>query len=216
MFQRAAAWGSDDRARREERVRHEFWDKAKRVAARLPFAEDLLAAYYCALDHGTPVLAFRHGSALSTALRFESQGLGWAYGDTPVFVLTHRDLPRNRSTVELYSGDLATLLNERLRPKFRSIWVGGGGAVAGAIIGGALGNQVGDGDGRRAATVAGAVIGGIVGNNAERRSSRRRNVYDILVNMDRGRSIWVTQSELRGVREGSRVVVRNGRVSLRY
>jgi outer membrane lipoprotein SlyB len=91
----------------------------------------------------------------------------------------------------------------------------GGGAVAGAIIGGALGNQVGDGDGRRAATVAGAVIGGIVGNNAERRSSRRRNVYDILVNMDRGRSIWVTQSELRGVREGSRVVVRNGRVSLR-
>ena len=92
----------------------------------------------------------------------------------------------------------------------------GGGAVAGAIIGGALGNQVGDGDGRRAATVAGAVIGGIVGNNAERRSSRRRNVYDILVNMDRGRSIWVTQSELRGVREGSRVVVRNGRVSLRY
>jgi uncharacterized membrane protein YkvA (DUF1232 family) len=58
-FQRAAAWGSagsNDRARRdEERVRRDFWDKAKRVAARLPFAEELLAAYYCALDHGTPV-----------------------------------------------------------------------------------------------------------------------------------------------------------------
>ena len=58
-FQRAAAWGSpgsSDRARRdEERVRRDFWDKAKQVAARLPFAEDLLAAYYCALDHGTPV-----------------------------------------------------------------------------------------------------------------------------------------------------------------
>ncbi len=58
-FQRAAAWGrpgSDDRAHRdEERVRREFWEKAKRVAARLPFAEQLLAAYYCALDHGTPV-----------------------------------------------------------------------------------------------------------------------------------------------------------------
>jgi outer membrane lipoprotein SlyB len=91
----------------------------------------------------------------------------------------------------------------------------GGGAVAGAIIGGALGNQVGDGDGRRAATIAGAVLGGIAGNNAERRSSNRRNVYDILVRMDRGRSIWVTQSELRGVREGSRVEVRNGRVRLR-
>jgi uncharacterized membrane protein YkvA (DUF1232 family) len=58
-FQRAAAWGSmgsSDRARRdEERVRRGFWDKAKRVAARLPFAQELLAAYYCALDHGTPV-----------------------------------------------------------------------------------------------------------------------------------------------------------------
>ena len=58
-FQRAAAWdhpGTEDRAHRdEERVRRDFWDKAKRVAARLPFAEDLLAAYYCALDRATPV-----------------------------------------------------------------------------------------------------------------------------------------------------------------
>ena len=91
----------------------------------------------------------------------------------------------------------------------------GGGAVAGAIIGGAIGNQVGSGDGRRAATVAGAVLGGIVGNNAERRSSQRRTVYDILVRFDRGNEVWITQSELRGVREGSRVEVRNGRVRLR-
>jgi outer membrane lipoprotein SlyB len=90
---------------------------------------------------------------------------------------------------------------------------GHGGAVAGAIIGGAIGNQIGSGDGRRAATVAGAVIGGIAG---DRRSSQRRNFYDILVEMDNGRRIWVTQRELRGVREGSRVEVRNGRVRLRY
>lgn len=38
-------------------MRRDFWDKAKRVAARLPFAENLLAAYYCALDHDTPVQA---------------------------------------------------------------------------------------------------------------------------------------------------------------
>jgi uncharacterized membrane protein YkvA (DUF1232 family) len=36
-------------------VRREFWRKARRVAARLPFAEDLLAAYYCAFDGATPV-----------------------------------------------------------------------------------------------------------------------------------------------------------------
>ena len=41
-----------------------------------------------------------------TALRFEAQGLGWSYGDKPVFVLTTRKLPRIRDTVEFHSGDL--------------------------------------------------------------------------------------------------------------
>ena len=41
-------------ARDEERVRRGFWPKVRRVAARLPFAEDLLAAYYCAFDRNTP------------------------------------------------------------------------------------------------------------------------------------------------------------------
>jgi dihydrofolate reductase len=69
-----------------------------------------------------------------TAIRFEAQGLGWAYGDKPTFVLTSRDLPRTRDTVELYSGDLAQLVNERLRPTFRSIWFVGGGIVAGECL----------------------------------------------------------------------------------
>jgi dihydrofolate reductase len=56
------------------------------------------------------------------ALGFEAKGLGWAYGDKPTFVLTHRELPRTRETVELYAGDLALLVNERLRPTFRTIW----------------------------------------------------------------------------------------------
>jgi uncharacterized membrane protein YkvA (DUF1232 family) len=44
-----------DRLERDRaQVRKEFWAKMKRVAARLPFAEDLLAAYYCAFDRQTP------------------------------------------------------------------------------------------------------------------------------------------------------------------
>jgi dihydrofolate reductase len=64
-----------------------------------------------------------------TALAFEAKGLGWSYGDTPTFVLTRRNLPKTRETVEFYSGDLAHLVNERLKPSFRGIWVVGGGAV---------------------------------------------------------------------------------------
>jgi dihydrofolate reductase len=65
-----------------------------------------------------------------TALGFEARGLGWAYGDTPTFVLTRRTLPKTRDSVEFCSGDLTRLVDERWRPRFRSIWFVGGGDVA--------------------------------------------------------------------------------------
>jgi dihydrofolate reductase len=65
-----------------------------------------------------------------TALGFEAKGLGWSYGDKPTFILTRRQLPRTRDTVEFYSGDLAQLVNGRLRPTFRTIWFVGGGVVS--------------------------------------------------------------------------------------
>jgi len=69
-----------------------------------------------------------------TALSFEAKGLGWSYGDKPTFVLTRRELPRTRDTVEFYSGDLAQFVNGRLRPAFRSIWFVGGGVVSGECL----------------------------------------------------------------------------------
>ena len=42
-------------AERERKVRREFWAKLKRFAARVPFVEDVVAAYYCALDPATPI-----------------------------------------------------------------------------------------------------------------------------------------------------------------
>jgi dihydrofolate reductase len=69
-----------------------------------------------------------------TALNFEAKGLGWAYGDKPTFVLTHRQLPRIRDSIEFYSGDLAQFVNGRLRPTFRSIWFVGGGVVSGECL----------------------------------------------------------------------------------
>jgi len=70
-FERATSWGDggfDERgARNEERVRRDFWRKAARVAAKLPFAEDLLAAYYCAFDQTTP---FQVRAALVGALAY--------------------------------------------------------------------------------------------------------------------------------------------------
>ncbi len=41
-------------AKDHKRVRRQFWIKLKRVVAHLPFAEDLVAAFYCAFDKQTP------------------------------------------------------------------------------------------------------------------------------------------------------------------
>ena len=69
-----------------------------------------------------------------TALDFDARGLGWAYGATPTVVLTTRDLRKTRDSVEFHSGDLARLVNERLKPAFRSIWFVGGGRVSGECL----------------------------------------------------------------------------------
>ena len=43
---------------RHERIVHEgFWKKLRRLIGKIPFAEDLLAAYFCALDSQTPLVA---------------------------------------------------------------------------------------------------------------------------------------------------------------
>ena len=65
-----------------------------------------------------------------TALNFEAKGLGWAYGDKPTFVLTHRDLRRVRESVEFCSGDVRQLVEERLKPRFDSIWFVGGASLS--------------------------------------------------------------------------------------
>jgi uncharacterized protein YcfJ len=57
------------------------------------------------------------------------------------------------------------------RPRARNA---GGATLLGAVIGAAIGNQVGHGDGRRAATAAGAIIGAGIGNA----QAGRRNGYD--------------------------------------
>ncbi|HEY7789116.1 MAG TPA: dihydrofolate reductase family protein [Vicinamibacterales bacterium] len=77
-----------------------------------------------------------------TALNFEAKGFGWSYGDKPTFVLTSRTLPKTRRSVEFYAGDLAALVNERLKPAFRSIWVVGGGEVCGECLRRGLADEV--------------------------------------------------------------------------
>jgi len=63
-----------------------------------------------------------------------SKSYGWVYGDIPTIVLTHRKLPVDRQNIEIYSGDLNKLVNERLKPSYKNVWVVGGAVLVKEFI----------------------------------------------------------------------------------
>ena len=59
-----------------------------------------------------------------------SKNYGWAYGDVPTIIVSHRNLPIDRKNIEIYSGDLNKLVNERLKPNYKNVWLVGGAILA--------------------------------------------------------------------------------------
>jgi uncharacterized membrane protein YkvA (DUF1232 family) len=53
-FSKAEMEAMRQATRDEEGLKRRFWAKLKRVAGRIPFAEDLVAAFFCATDPSTP------------------------------------------------------------------------------------------------------------------------------------------------------------------
>lgn len=67
-------------ARREKSVRNGFWRTFTKAAGKLPFIDDVVAAYYCALDPQTPA---RTRAILLGALAYFVMPLDWI----PDFIL---------------------------------------------------------------------------------------------------------------------------------
>jgi dihydrofolate reductase len=59
-----------------------------------------------------------------------SKSYGWAYGDKPTIVVTSRKLPIERPNIEFYSGDLNKLVNERIKSRYKNVWLVGGAILA--------------------------------------------------------------------------------------
>jgi outer membrane lipoprotein SlyB len=85
------------------------------------------------------------------------------------------------------------------------------GVVGGAVVGGLLGNQVGAGRGKDAATVVGAVGGAVAGNQIEK-SVKSTKSYDITVRFDDGSSRVIHEENASAWRPGDRVKVINGAI----
>jgi dihydrofolate reductase len=122
-------------ARRDGRV--DWLEVADEFAGGETLSREAIAAFLQSID--CYVMGAR---TYEVALGFEARGFGWAYGDKPTFVLTHRDLPRTRASVSFHAGDLARLVDEELRPRFGAIWFAGGGAVCGECLRRGLADEV--------------------------------------------------------------------------
>lgn len=85
----------------------------------------------------------------------------------------------------------------------------GVGVVAGGVLGAAVGNQMGHGNGRAAMTVLGAVGGGLAGNEVEKRA-RAETVFQVRIRFDDGSVRTIEQATAPTV--GTRVEVQGNKL----
>jgi len=83
------------------------------------------------------------------------------------------------------------------------------GTIAGGAVGGVAGSTVGSGKGSGVAAILGAVVGGIVGSAAEEGLTRRDGL-EIIVKLDSGNTIAITQEADENFSPGERVHVISG------
>jgi dihydrofolate reductase len=71
-----------------------------------------------------------------------SKSYGWAYGDTPTIVLSHRELPVERTNVSIYSGGLVKFMDEQLKQNYKNVWLVGGANLVKEFIRLKLANEI--------------------------------------------------------------------------
>lgn len=121
-----------------------------------------------------------------------------------------RDYPPVAYSHDLYPGYGTVHAIEVVRAEQDGIGVG---AVAGAVVGGLIGHQVGEGDGNTAATVIGAVGGALVGHQLEKQMQQKPDQYRLIIRMENGAYQSLVQpTDFVDLRIGDRVRIDNGNV----
>lgn len=84
------------------------------------------------------------------------------------------------------------------------------GAIIGGVAGAVLGNQIGSGSGRDAATVLGGVAGAAVGSQVGRTATATEPLYRVTVQSDQGAMRYYDVPSTGDLRVGDRVRIENG------
>ncbi|MEJ8855502.1 glycine zipper 2TM domain-containing protein [Variovorax robiniae] len=104
---------------------------------------------------------------------------------------------------------------EVLRTERPGTGTGGAGAVAGGVVGGVLGHQIGSGNGRTAATALGVIGGALLGNSIEAQNNGPRvyESYRVSIQTENGGYRAFDVPNPGDLRIGDRVRIDNGQIS---
>lgn len=116
--------------------------------------------------------------------------LGWPYGDTPTVVVTSRELPSARESVEFYSGDLQKLVEERLAPRYGNIWLVGGALLCQKFLGLGLVDEI-------RLSIAPVLLGGGLRLFGDHSPETRWRLKDVLAYKTGFVELWYTREEAR-------------------
>jgi outer membrane lipoprotein SlyB len=118
-------------------------------------------------------------------------------------------VPNTKEVVCPDCGTIASITQKKVKGK--ATWKG---TVGGAVAGGVVGNQVGGGDGNKIATGAGAIGGAIAGREIEKRMNKK-DVFEIVVQMNDGTSRTIQKEQKGSLQQGDRVKVQGDTIIIR-
>lgn len=125
------------------------------------------------------------------------------------------DYPPVAYSRDLYPGYGSVQAIDVIRPEQESRI--GVGTIAGAVIGGLIGHQVGEGNGNTAATVIGAAGGALIGHQIEKRNQPQVDQYRLTIRMQNGSYQTLMQNtDFVDLRVGDRIHIDNEGALRRY
>jgi outer membrane lipoprotein SlyB len=126
-----------------------------------------------------------------------------------------QDYPPVAYSRNLYPGYGSVYSIDLIRPeRDNSIGVG---TVAGAVIGGLIGHQVGEGNGNTAATVIGAAGGALIGHQIEKSNQPQGDQFRLTIRMENGSyQTLIQNTDFVDLRIGDRLYIDNSGAVRRY
>jgi len=126
-----------------------------------------------------------------------------------------RETPPVAYSRDLYPGYGSVYSIELIRPEHHSEI--GVGTIAGAVIGGLIGHQMGEGNGNTAATVIGAAGGALIGHQIEQQNQPQGDQFRLTIRMENGGyQTLIQNTDFVDLRVGDRLHIDNGGAIRRY